>query len=122
MRFACPLPKSSIVSLLRSLTINNNIAMYMRRAGSAGTGARKFRSVPPSIQRAAPISSALHPQIVPLTDERTKWWKDAVIYQIFIPSFKDTNGDGYGDLQGVIEKLDYMAALGINIIWLSPIF
>jgi 1,4-alpha-glucan branching enzyme len=57
-----------------------------------------------------------------LTDKKSTWWKDAVVYQIFVPSFKDANGDGFGDLRGVIEKLEYLAHLGINIIWLSPIF
>ena len=51
-----------------------------------------------------------------------KWWQKATIYQILIQSFKDTNGDGKGDLLGVVEKLDYLTELGIDIIWLSPIF
>ena len=50
------------------------------------------------------------------------WWKDAVVYQIYPRSFKDSNGDGFGDLQGVIEKLDYLKELGIDVIWLSPVF
>ena len=50
------------------------------------------------------------------------WWKSAVIYQIYPRSFMDANGDGIGDLPGVISKLDYLADLGINAIWLSPVF
>ena len=50
------------------------------------------------------------------------WWKKAVIYQIYPRSFKDTNADGIGDLQGVIEKLDYLQKLGIDAIWLSPVY
>lgn len=50
------------------------------------------------------------------------WWKEAVIYQIYPRSFKDSNGDGIGDLGGIIEKLDYLKDLGIDILWLSPIF
>lgn len=50
------------------------------------------------------------------------WWKEAVIYQIYPRSFKDSNGDGIGDLRGIIEKLDYLADLGVDILWLSPIF
>ena len=50
------------------------------------------------------------------------WWKEAVVYQIYPRSFCDTNGDGIGDLQGVISKLDYLKRLGITVIWLSPIF
>ncbi|MFY0663154.1 MAG: alpha-glucosidase [Natronospirillum sp.] len=50
------------------------------------------------------------------------WWKDAVVYQIYPRSFKDSNGDGMGDIPGIISKLDYLATLGINVIWLSPVF
>ena len=49
------------------------------------------------------------------------WWKGAVVYQVYIRSFRDSNGDGQGDLAGVISKLDYIAALGVDAIWLSPI-
>jgi len=51
-----------------------------------------------------------------------KWWKEAVIYQIYPRSFKDTDGDGIGDLQGIIQKLDYLEELGVNVLWLSPIY
>jgi len=51
-----------------------------------------------------------------------KWWHDKVAYQIYPKSFLDTNGDGIGDLRGVINKLDYLKDLGIDIIWLSPIY
>lgn len=50
------------------------------------------------------------------------WWKDAVMYQIYPKSFLDTNGDGIGDLEGIIEKLDYLQELGIKGIWLSPVY
>lgn len=51
-----------------------------------------------------------------------KWWHDATIYQIYPKSFNDTNGDGIGDLEGIIEKLDYLQELGIKGIWLSPVY
>ena len=51
-----------------------------------------------------------------------KWWHDKVAYQIYPKSFMDTNGDGIGDLRGIISKLDYLKKLGIDIIWLSPIY
>lgn len=51
----------------------------------------------------------------------TPWWKSSVIYQIYPRSFKDSNGDGIGDLQGIIQKLDYLKGLGIDAIWLSPV-
>lgn len=50
------------------------------------------------------------------------WWRDAVVYQIYPASFLDSNGDGLGDLQGIISKLDYIQSLGVDAIWLSPIF
>ncbi len=50
------------------------------------------------------------------------WWKEAIFYQIYPRSFKDSNGDGIGDLQGIISKLDYLKELGIDAIWLSPIY
>ncbi len=53
---------------------------------------------------------------------RKEWWHDKVAYQIYPKSFKDTNGDGIGDLPGIIEKLDYLKDLGVDIVWISPIF
>lgn len=50
------------------------------------------------------------------------WWRGAVIYQIYPRSFQDSNGDGIGDLKGIAERLDYVAALGVDAIWLSPFF
>ena len=50
------------------------------------------------------------------------WWKEAVAYQVYPRSFNDTNNDGIGDLPGVIEKLDYLKDLGIDVIWLSPMY
>lgn len=51
-----------------------------------------------------------------------KWWKEAVVYQIYTKSFYDSNGDGIGDLQGIIQKLDYIQKLGATVIWLNPIY
>lgn len=50
------------------------------------------------------------------------WWKESVIYQIYPRSFKDSNGDGIGDIKGIIEKLDYLKKLGVDVIWLSPVY
>jgi len=50
------------------------------------------------------------------------WWKEACVYQIYPASFNDTTGSGKGDLQGIIEKLDYLSLLGIDVIWLSPVY
>jgi len=54
--------------------------------------------------------------------EKHAWWKEAVIYQIYPRSFKDSNGDGIGDIKGIMEKLDYLKELGINAIWLCPVY
>ena len=53
---------------------------------------------------------------------KKKWWHDKVAYQIYPKSFCDSNGDGIGDLQGIISKLDYLKDLGVDIVWLSPIY
>src|SRR5699024_671042 len=50
------------------------------------------------------------------------WWKEAVAYQVYPRSFMDTTGDGIGDIQGVISKLDYLQNLGVDVIWMSPIY
>ena len=53
---------------------------------------------------------------------KRKWWKEGIVYQIYPKSFKDTSGNGVGDLKGIIQKLDYVASLGVDIIWLNPIY
>ena len=49
-----------------------------------------------------------------------KWWKESVVYQIYPKSFKDSNGDGVGDIRGIIQKLDYLKELWVNVLWISP--
>ena len=79
---------------------------------------------------AAIISSALFscqpnskPVIAASVDSTNrKWWKEAVVYQIYPRSFKDADGDGVGDLKGIISKLDYIKSLGVDVIWLNPIY
>ncbi|MCZ8518302.1 MULTISPECIES: glycoside hydrolase family 13 protein [Paenibacillus] len=51
-----------------------------------------------------------------------QWWKDSVVYQIYPRSFMDSNGDGIGDLQGIISKLDYLKELGVDVVWLCPVY
>ena len=53
---------------------------------------------------------------------KKKWWHDKVAYQIYPKSFCDSNGDGIGDIKGIISKLDYLKSLGIDIVWLSPVY
>ena len=50
------------------------------------------------------------------------WWKESVVYQIYPKSFKDSNGDGVGDIQGIISKLDYLKELGVDVLWISPMY
>lgn len=52
----------------------------------------------------------------------SEWWKNAVIYQVYPKSFKDSNGDGFGDINGIIEKLPYIKSLGVDAIWLNPLY
>jgi len=54
--------------------------------------------------------------------EKREWWKESIVYQIYPTSFKDSNGDGIGDLNGILEKLDHIKDLGATVIWLSPIY
>ncbi len=53
---------------------------------------------------------------------QAKWWQRAVVYQIYPRSFQDSNGDGVGDLRGILQRLDYCRELGVDAIWLSPIY
>ncbi|XME03072.1 glycoside hydrolase family 13 protein [Lachnospiraceae bacterium C1.1] len=53
---------------------------------------------------------------------KMKWWQESIVYEIYVKSFKDSNGDGIGDINGIIEKLDYLRSLGIGAIWLTPVY
>ena len=55
-------------------------------------------------------------------ENRQPWWERGVVYQIYPRSFQDSDGDGVGDLAGIERRLDYIAALGVDAVWLSPIF
>ena len=52
-----------------------------------------------------------------IEDKKLKWWQDTIVYEAYPSSFKDTDGDGYGDLQGLISELDYIQSLGVGAIW-----
>ena len=64
-----------------------------------------------------PHTSTETPQLI-----HRAWWKESVVYQIYPRSFKDSNGDGVGDIRGIISKLDYIKSLGADVIWLCPIY
>ena len=53
---------------------------------------------------------------------RRAWWKEAAVYQIYPRSFCDSNGDGIGDLNGILQKLDYLQELGADVLWLNPVY
>ncbi|KAI7274211.1 hypothetical protein KC335_g2654 [Hortaea werneckii] len=53
---------------------------------------------------------------------RRPWWKDVSIYQIYPASFQDSNGDGIGDLQGIIQRLDYIKSIGVDVVWICPMY
>ena len=57
-----------------------------------------------------------------LNDIQRAWWKEAIVYQIYPRSFQDSNGDGVGDLRGIIQRLDYIESLGIDVVWLNPVY
>jgi oligo-1,6-glucosidase len=75
-----------------------------------------------SAQSAPNSSASKRAQAKPINGYRPMWWKEAVVYQIYPRSFKDSNGDGIGDLPGITGKLDYLHDLGVSVIWLSPHF
>ncbi len=58
----------------------------------------------------------------PNTSAESNWWRNAVIYEIYPRSFQDTNGDGIGDLNGITQRLDYLQQLGVDAIWLTPVY
>ncbi|MDQ1538613.1 MAG: oligo,6-glucosidase, partial [Actinomycetota bacterium] len=57
-----------------------------------------------------------------MTSSQAIWWQSAVVYQIYPRSFADASGDGIGDLAGIISRLDYLQRLGVDVLWLSPMF
>jgi alpha-glucosidase len=64
----------------------------------------------------------LLPTMLVHASERVPWWQHAVFYEIYPRSFKDSNGDGIGDLNGITSKLDYLASLGVDAIWITPFY
>src|ERR1700728_464694 len=69
-----------------------------------------------------PTPSAVHHSAKSSASNLENWWKNAVIYEIYPRSFQDSNGDGIGDLNGITSRLDYLQKLGVEAIWLSPIY
>ena len=57
-----------------------------------------------------------------MTVTQTPWWKDAAVYQIYPASYQDSNGDGVGDLRGIIQRLEYIKSIGIDVVWICPMY
>jgi oligo-1,6-glucosidase len=68
------------------------------------------------------VSSMVYSQNTVPDTSVDKWWKEAIVYQVYPRSFKDNDGDGVGDLKGIISQLDYIKSLGVNVVWLNPIY
>lgn len=69
--------------------------------------------------KAKTASHAYKPLVLDLDRE---WWREIIIYQIYVQSFQDSNNDGIGDLRGIIQRLDYVKSIGADMIWLTPIY
>lgn len=78
--------------------------------------------MPAALLARAGSSSSTTPAAATLNGIEPRWWKEAVVYQVYPRSFKDSKGDGIGDLKGITSELDYIQRLGVNVIWLSPHF
>jgi 1,4-alpha-glucan branching enzyme len=87
--------------------IGNRLSSHSLRMTLRGSGKTK------------PAGSALF--IAP-RDPEEPWWKSSVVYQVYVRSFADSNGDGIGDLEGLRRRLDYIADLGVGAIWVTPIY
>src|SRR5580765_9069580 len=61
-------------------------------------------------------------QASPAPERETEWWRDAVFYEIYVRSFADSNGDGFGDLPGITQRLPYLRELGVDAVWLTPFY
>ena len=95
-------------------------ALRCRRVALIGSLARWLLAW--AVGAAALLGAAPPPAASAAAAPARAWWKEAVVYQIYPRSFNDTNGDGVGDLRGIIAKLDYIKSLGVDVIWLNPIF
>ena len=112
------------MSLVSSQTIPARVDGCGQSEGPLKLLCSLFLAVVPLISLIAiqpsPAIAQAAPQPVTPTGYLKKWWKEAVVYQIYPRSFQDSNGDGIGDLKGITSRLDYLQRLGVNVIWLSP--
>ena len=78
--------------------------------------------LPPILALILAIGSCQSPTKEAAQSDDRKWWKEAIVYQVYPRSFKDSDGDGIGDLKGIISKLDYIKSLGVDVVWFNPIY
>ena len=131
-------PNSTLKEVMATPVGNDLIKMVAYHTGIPDkvihnplTGMMKLKMIPKLLGDKMPLETIEHlcnllsytPEKVITKDEvDPKWWKESVIYQIYPRSFMDSDGDGIGDLQGIISKLDYLKELGVDVLWLSPIY
>ncbi len=100
----------------------NRTTYWHKRALFAALLTTVFFSLPCSAASLAAVDEVVPPQIVQGSDTfAADWWKSAVIYQVYLRSFYDSDGDGVGDIEGIIAKLDYLKSIQIDALWLSPV-
>jgi oligo-1,6-glucosidase len=67
-------------------------------------------------------AASRHPSTQSTESTAPDWWKSAVVYQVYPRSFQDSDGDGVGDLRGILQRLDHLVHLGVDVVWLSPVY
>src|SRR5580698_9444343 len=91
-------------------TMANCTATFLLAAAALAAGGQNVPAITKTEAKAASQQS------------ESNWWKNAVIYEIYPRSFQDSNGDGIGDLNGITQRLDYLQELGVDAIWLTPVY
>ena len=112
--------RTNISELLKQPYAQDTLEMMGMLKPADEFTAEEIEKLEPLWKRTEATAVPLH--ICTKTEVDRKWWKEAVMYQIYPMSFCDSNGDGIGDIGGIISKLDYLKNLGIDVIWLSPIY
>ncbi len=131
-------PESTLKQVMETPVGSDLVAMVGYHAGVPDAvlhnpliGKIRLKSLSKLLKKQLPPETVAHlcrlldytPEKVVTKDEvDPRWWKESVIYQIYPRSFMDSNGDGIGDLPGILSKLDYLKDLGVDVIWLSPIY
>lgn len=131
-------PASTLKDVMNTPVGNDLVEMVAYHTGIPGAvihnplvGKMKLKTIPKLLGDKLPMETIEHmcnllnctpEKVITKNEVDPRWWKESVIYQIYPRSFMDSNGDGIGDLQGIISKLDYLKDLGVDVLWLSPIY